>query len=104
MAGGGGAASRAFAPPERSIRSFGESDEQSRGPIRRSREGTGGGDERLGLPGDVAQADLAARPALGFGASDCHCPSHLIHLPTLPDRSPFEQWLGATIDEVILDD
>jgi Uri superfamily endonuclease len=31
----------------------------------------------------------ATRPIAGFGASDCSCRSHLIHLPQIPDFSKF---------------
>ncbi len=30
-----------------------------------------------------------------FGASDCHCPAHLVHLPELPGDDWFEAVLGA---------
>jgi Uri superfamily endonuclease len=33
--------------------------------------------------------------APGFGASDCHCPAHLVHVPTLPDERWFAISLGA---------
>lgn len=37
----------------------------------------------------------AAVVAPGFGASDCYCPAHLIHLPTLPEDEWFIQVLEA---------
>jgi len=33
--------------------------------------------------------------APAFGASDCHCPAHLIHLPGLPEDAWFARALGA---------
>ena len=33
----------------------------------------------------------ATRPIAGFGASDCSCLSHLIHLPRRPDFSKFKK-------------
>jgi Uri superfamily endonuclease len=33
----------------------------------------------------------ATRPIAGFGASDCSCRSHLIHLPRRPDVSTFSE-------------
>ena len=33
--------------------------------------------------------------APGFGASDCHCPAHLVHVPALPDDGWFLTELGA---------
>jgi Uri superfamily endonuclease len=37
--------------------------------------------------------------APGFGASDCRCSTHLIHLPERPDRSLFERWVGQPIQQ-----
>ena len=34
-------------------------------------------------------------PAPGFGASDCRCPSHLVHVPALPSNGWFASMLGA---------
>lgn len=33
--------------------------------------------------------------APGFGASDCRCPAHLVHVPVLPDDGWFADYLGA---------
>lgn len=40
----------------------------------------------------VADAEIVAP---GFGASDCRCSTHLIHVPTLPDEDWFAHVLGA---------
>ena len=45
-------------------------------------------------------AALGQRPGArivvpGFGASDCRCPGHLVHLPALPDRAWMVSVLGA---------
>jgi Uri superfamily endonuclease len=40
----------------------------------------------------LSGAEIVAR---GFGASDCGCRAHLVHLPTLPDDAWFAQVLGA---------
>ena len=37
----------------------------------------------------------AVRPIEGFGASDCSCLSHLIHLPRRPDYSTFLKQTGT---------
>jgi Uri superfamily endonuclease len=38
--------------------------------------------------------DLRLRtPIIGFGASDCGCPSHLFHLPVMPDLRHFSRLL-----------
>jgi len=42
----------------------------------------------------LAAMEHAAIPAPGFGASDCRCPAHLIHFPTMPDRERFERLVG----------
>ena len=42
----------------------------------------------MALPG----AQVVAR---GFGASDCRCPAHLVHLPALPEDAWFAAQLGA---------
>lgn len=33
--------------------------------------------------------------ACGYGASDCHCPAHLVRVPSMPDESWFASTLGA---------
>lgn len=43
----------------------------------------------------------ASIPAPGFGASDCRCPAHLIHFPTLPGCAAFAQAVGETVEEVL---
>ncbi|RME30973.1 MAG: GIY-YIG nuclease family protein [Thermoflexia bacterium] len=43
----------------------------------------------------------ASCPVPGFGASDCHCRTHLFHFLTLPDRAAFAQAAGETIQEVV---
>lgn len=46
----------------------------------------------LDLPG-------ASLPAPGFGASDCRCPAHLVHLLHLPDKPlPGAKWLAFDAD------
>ena len=37
----------------------------------------------------------ATRPIAGFGASDCSCLSHLIHLPRRPDFSAFSKIMNS---------
>lgn len=39
----------------------------------------------------------ASRPITGFGASDCSCHSHLIHLPRRPKFSNFNKKIKALI-------
>lgn len=39
----------------------------------------------------------AARVGTRFGASDCRCPGHLIHMPWPPDLQAFGQALGQTV-------
>jgi Uri superfamily endonuclease len=43
-----------------------------------------------GLPG-------ASTPALRFGASDCHCPAHLIHFTTPPDVAALVRAVGEPV-------
>ena len=53
-----------------------------------------------GLPGAQAVAP-------GFGSSDCRCPSHLVHVPVLPDDNWFSAALGAeriAVDEAGFED
>lgn len=45
----------------------------------------------------------ASFPAPRFGASDCHCPAHLVHFAHLPEREAFAQAVGEAVTEVILD-
>lgn len=39
----------------------------------------------------------ASRPIAGFGATDCACRSHLIHLPRRPSFSSFKKQIGTVI-------
>ena len=41
---------------------------------------------------EMPQAEI---PALGFGSSDCRCPSHLIYFSFLPSFHSFQRKLGA---------
>jgi len=36
----------------------------------------------------------ASTPALAFGASDCRCDSHLVHVPHRPEAADFHRLLG----------
>lgn len=36
-------------------------------------------------------------PAPGFGASDCHCDTHLIHVAQLPELAPFQAQAGLPV-------
>ena len=45
--------------------------------------------------GLLLQQPGALNVAQGFGASDCKCPTHLVHLPALPPDAWFSQTLGA---------
>jgi Uri superfamily endonuclease len=45
-----------------------------------------------GLPG-------ASIPAPCFGASDCHCPAHLIHFTAPPDLAAFIRTVGEPISQ-----
>ncbi|MCS7283068.1 MAG: GIY-YIG nuclease family protein [Anaerolineae bacterium] len=49
----------------------------------------------------LASLPGASFPALKFGASDCRCPAHLLHFPTLPDRADFVQATGEAVQEVL---
>lgn len=42
----------------------------------------------------LARMPGASRPIPGFGASDCRCPAHLFHFPTLPEPKALLQALG----------
>jgi Uri superfamily endonuclease len=39
----------------------------------------------------------ASAPVVGFGASDCDCPSHLYYLPTKPDLGHFSSLLQSHV-------
>ena len=41
---------------------------------------------------EMPQAEI---PALGFGSSDCRCPSHLVYFSFLPSCQLFQRRLGA---------
>jgi Uri superfamily endonuclease len=45
----------------------------------------------------LARTGGASLPAPGFGASDCRCPAHLIHLPALPDLAAFARQTGDPV-------
>jgi len=49
-----------------------------------------------GLPG-------ASIPVLRFGASDCHCPAHLIHFAGSPDLAAFVRAVGEPVSQEKLD-
>ncbi len=55
------------------------------------------GDRDLEHAWAEAFADLpgASRPRLGFGSSDCRCPSHLLHLPRRPGAAAGPRRLRA---------
>lgn len=38
-------------------------------------------------------------PAPRFGASDCHCPAHLVYFDAPPELSPFARAVGETVSE-----
>ncbi|MEA3376238.1 MAG: GIY-YIG nuclease family protein [Chloroflexota bacterium] len=44
----------------------------------------------------------ASIPAYGLGASDCRCPTHLVHFPTAPDRSHFSAAIGRPVCEELV--
>ena len=54
-------------------------------------------DERLECGWAAALRMLAGAQVVapGFGASDCHCPAHLVHVSALPDDEWFFATLGA---------
>lgn len=62
------------------------------------------GDQRRECAWALALAEMpgASIPARGFGASDCSCPTHLVHFPFLPERSAFARRVGQPVLEVIL--
>jgi len=41
-------------------------------------------------------------PVSRFGASDCHCSTHLIHFPTRPDLSAYRQLVREPVSERLL--
>jgi Uri superfamily endonuclease len=43
----------------------------------------------------LSETKGASRPLVGFGASDCACRAHLIHLPRQPDFSHFSKRICA---------
>lgn len=45
----------------------------------------------------------ASIPASRFGASDCRCPSHLIHFAAPPDSTAFESASGENVSRERLD-
>jgi Uri superfamily endonuclease len=47
----------------------------------------------------VASIDGAKRPIPGFGASDCDCGTHLMHMPRLPDFKRFARLIHQAIDD-----
>jgi Uri superfamily endonuclease len=49
--------------------------------------------------GMLARMPGASQPVPRFGASDCRCPAHLVHFPTLPDREAFAQAVGDELRE-----
>jgi len=53
------------------------------------------GEERLEHLWAAAAGQLpgAAKPAAGFGASDCRCPAHLYHFGARPEGKVFQQLL-----------
>ncbi len=54
-------------------------------------------DERLECDWAAALRGLAGASVVapGFGASDCRCRAHLVHVPALPDEAWFAAVLGA---------
>ena len=65
--------------------------------------------ERLECGWAAALRQLAGAQAVapGFGASDCRCPAHLVHVPALPDDGWFLTALGAErimVNQTRLDD
>ena len=47
----------------------------------------------------LARLPGASIPAPRFGASDCHCPGHLIHLSELPDVVAFAHAVGEPVSQ-----
>ncbi|MGD1994854.1 MAG: GIY-YIG nuclease family protein [Anaerolineae bacterium] len=60
------------------------------------------GDKRRECAWAAALAQLrgASLPVAGFGASDCRCSTHLIHLPALPAVGDFARAVGESVTEV----
>lgn len=52
----------------------------------------------------LAGFDGASMPASGFGASDCHCPAHLIHFAEPPTLAAFIRAVDTPMLEERLDD
>lgn len=48
----------------------------------------------------LAQMPGASWPVPGFGSSDCRCPAHLVHFPTMPNREAFAWAVGDEVQEV----
>lgn len=44
----------------------------------------------------AASMDGAQVPVVGFGSSECRCPSHLLHSPVKPSFERFRLQLGST--------
>jgi len=62
------------------------------------------GDQRRECAWALALAEMpdASITARGFGATDCSCPTHLVHFRFLPERSAFARRVGQPVLEVIL--
>ncbi|MGD2104684.1 MAG: GIY-YIG nuclease family protein [Anaerolineae bacterium] len=50
----------------------------------------------------LSQVPGTSSPAPRFGASDCRCPAHLIHLPRRPAHSTFEGLVDGSISRFVL--
>jgi Uri superfamily endonuclease/ADP-ribose pyrophosphatase YjhB (NUDIX family) len=63
------------------------------------------GDERKECSWAEALSSLegASLPAEGFGASDCHCPAHLVHFKRLPTREEIARAVAEPVIEVTFD-
>lgn len=51
----------------------------------------------------LSQLPDSSCPVSRFGASDCRCPSHLIHFPARPVLSAFSQTVKQPISEELLE-
>jgi Uri superfamily endonuclease len=58
--------------------------------VRPTREECAWAESLLGLSG-------AHRPVPGFGASDCHCSTHLVHFDHQPDHLVFARVVGGNV-------